>query len=247
MGNSHIFGLKHLWYPLSYFGLTERIFGLSAELLINTWVVMFLFILFSIVCRYFLSRNNTMGQFTVLYIFESLYETCQQNLSNLTYGHFSFITTLAFFLVFSNTLSTIPFLEEPTSDLNTTLALATIAFCYIQFYAIKAQGFKKYASHFFEPIFVMFPIHVMGKLSMIISFSFRLYGNLLGGATISSYFFSFFGQTPTSALMYPLTAIGILLSPCIILIFSIVEGLMQAFVFTMLTLTYLSMETQTES
>ena len=93
----------------------------------------------------------------------------------------------------------------------------------------------------------MFPLHVMGKLSMIISLSFRLYGNLLGGSTIIHYFFSLFGHTPSTAVAYLLPVVGVIISPCMIAIFSVLEGLVQAFVFTLLTLTYLSIETQTES
>lgn len=246
MSGSNIFGLKHLWYPLSYFGLTQRMFGVAADTMINTWIVFFIFIVIIGVTRFFLTQHDSAIRFGILYIFESLYDLCEQGLPRFTYRHFSFITTLAFFLVFANTLATIPFLEEPTSDINTTLALAIIAFLYIQFHSIQAQGFKKYISHYLEPIFIMFPLHVMGKLSMIISLSFRLYGNLLGGSTIIQYFFNFFGQTPTSLAGYLLPIIGILASPFFIAIFSIIEGLVQAFVFTLLTLTYLSIETQTE-
>lgn len=247
MDNSNIFSLKHLWYPLSYFGFTQRIFGVAADTVINTWIVIGILIAISLLCRYFLDQKDGVGRFTVIYLFESFYDMCQQGLSCFTYRHFSFITTLAFFLILSNTLSTIPFLEEPTSDLNTTLALSIISFLYIQYHGIQAQGFRKYFSHYFEPIFIMFPLHVMGKISTIISLSFRLYGNLLGGSTISHYFFGLFGKTPSSFLSYFLPIAGIALSPFIIAIFSVIEGLVQAFVFTLLTLTYLSIETQTES
>lgn len=247
MSNSSIFGLKHLWYPLSYFGLTERTFGVAAETMINTWIMIGIILIVIGLCRFFLTQKNTLARFAVVSIFETFYDTCQQALTTrLSYVHFSFITTLAFFLIFSNTLSTIPFLEEPTSDLNTTVALALISFFYIQVNAIIAQGAKKYIAHFFEPIFIMFPLHVMGKLSMILSLSFRLYGNLLGGATISQYFFGFFGQSPSSLLTYLRPVVGLIMSPFIIGIFSVAEGLIQAFVFTLLTLTYLSIETQNE-
>ena len=247
MSDANIFGLEHLWYPLSYFGLTQHPFCVAVDTMINTWIMILILILIIGICRYLLTQSNSVGRFTVLYIFESFYDMCQQGLSGFSYRHFSFITTLAFFLILSNTLATIPFLEEPTSDLNTTLALSIIAFFYIQYHGIRAQGIKKYASHYFEPIFVMFPLHVIGKLSMIISLSFRLYGNLLGGSTITHYFFSLFGHSPSSLIGYLLPVVGVMVSPCIIGIFSVLEGLVQAFVFTLLTLTYLSIETQKES
>jgi F-type H+-transporting ATPase subunit a len=246
MSSSNIFGLKHLWYPLSYFGLTQRTFGVAVDTMINTWILGGIFLILIGICRFFLAKKDGLGRFIVLSIFQVFYDMCKQGLPKFTYRHFSFITTLAFFLIFSNTLATIPFLEEPTSDLNTTFALAIIAFCYIQYHGVRAQGIKKYMAHYFEPIFIMFPLHVMGKLSMIISLSFRLYGNLLGGSTIMHYFFGYFGKTPTSLISSFIPIVGLILSPPLIGIFSVIEGLVQAFVFTLLTLTYLSIETQTE-
>lgn len=244
MSSPNIFGLKHLWYPLSYFGLTQRYYGVAAETLLNTWILIGIFIVLIGISRFFLRQKETLGKFAVLSVFDVFYTMCEQGLPQFTYKHFSFITTLALFLIFSNTLSTIPFLEEPTGDINTTLALAIISFCYIHYNGIRTQGIKKYVAHYFEPFFVMFPLHIMGKLSMIISLSFRLYGNLLGGSTIISYFFTFFGQMPSSVLTYILPVIGVLVSPFFITIFCVLEGLIQAFVFTLLTFTYLSIETQ---
>ena len=55
----------------------------------------------------------------------------------------------------------------------------------MQYYSIKAQGIKAYISDFFSTIFYpCFPVNIMEKFSSIISLSFRLFGNLLGGSII---------------------------------------------------------------
>ena len=92
--------------------------------------------------------------------------------------------------------------------------------------------------HYVQPIFLMFPLHVIGVISSILSISFRLYGNIFGGLIISSLYASLLSGSTL------LQTIGVLSGAnlSMLLVFGIFEGLIQAFVFTMLTLTYLSMQ-----
>jgi len=82
----------------------------------------------------------------------------------------------------------------------------------------------------------MFPLHIMGKFSSLISISFRLFGNILGGMVISHIWFDF---AANSVLLNIINFSGIGLT--INLFFGIFEGIIQAFVFAMLSLTYLSL------
>ena len=174
---------------------------------------------------------------------KSFMDLCTQTLGNkFHYGHFSFITALFIFILYCNIIGVVPFFEEPTSDLNTTLALGITSFIYITFYAIKKHGFKNYIGEYFEPFFLMFPLNVVGKLASIISISFRLFGNLLGGAVITKILTSSVGYLPSSWLFMWIPIIGAQVSIGAYLFFGIFEGFIQAFVFAMLSLTYLSTE-----
>src|SRR6185436_19701385 len=90
-----------------------------------------------------------------------------------------------------NTAPLIPWLEEPTRDLNTALALGIISFLYVQLVAVQTRGIFFYIKDFFQPFFIMLPLNVIGKLSSIVSISFRLFGNIFGGAIITKLYFTF--------------------------------------------------------
>src|SRR3989344_5814557 len=82
----------------------------------------------------------------------------------------------------------IPFLRAGTADLNTTLALALIAMAAIQFYAVKYVGWKDYLTKFFNfsgPIeFFVGILELISEFAKIISFAFRLFGNIFAGEVL---------------------------------------------------------------
>lgn len=77
-------------------------------------------------------------------------------------------------------------------------------------------------------MFFMAPLNIIGELAKVVSISFRLYGNILGGAIII---------LVVSHLIYSLV-----LPPFLMCFFSLFIGTIQAFVFTMLTLVYISVQ-----
>ena len=154
-------------------------------------------------------------------------EVFQEMLSEVK-KYFPLICTLFMFLLMSNWLGMFPHMSEPTKDLNTPLSLGLLGFLIAHHAGIKAKGFKGYAKEYAEPMFFMAPLNVIGELAKVVSISFRLYGNILGGAIII---------LVVSHLIY-----SVLLPPFLILFFSLFIGTIQAFVFTMLTLVYISVQ-----
>lgn len=144
--------------------------------------------------------------------------------------YFPLILTLFMFIWISNMLGVIPFLSEPTKDLNTPLAYGILGFVISHYAGIKTKGFKAYASEYFQPMFFMMPLNVIGELSKVVSISFRLFGNIMGGAIIIGV---------VGHLVWSLV-----LPPLLNAFFGIFVGSIQAFVFTMLTLVYISVQTK---
>jgi F-type H+-transporting ATPase subunit a len=138
------------------------------------------------------------------------------------------VCALFLFLLLSNWLGIIPHLDEPTKDLNTTLSLGIMGFCIAHYAGIKSKGFKAYAKEYFQPIFFMMPLNVIGELAKIVSISFRLFGNIMGGSIII---------LVVSHLIYSLV-----LPPLLYAFFGLFVGTIQAFVFTMLTVVYISVQ-----
>jgi F-type H+-transporting ATPase subunit a len=99
----------------------------------------------------------------------------------------------------------------------------------VHFEAIRIKGFGKYLKTYLDPFFIMAPLNVIGELAKGVSLAFRLFGNILGGAIIVmviSYLFK-----------YTFLQVGLNL------FFSLFVGSIQAFVFTMLGMTYIAVAT----
>jgi F-type H+-transporting ATPase subunit a len=138
------------------------------------------------------------------------------------------ISALFMFLVLSNWLGIFPHLEEPTKDLNTPLGLGIMGFCIAHYAGIRSKGLTEYVKEYFQPIFFMMPLNLIGELAKVISISFRLFGNIMGGSIII---------LVVSHLTY-----SIVLPPFLNAFFGLFVGVIQAFVFTMLTLVYISVQ-----
>lgn len=129
-------------------------------------------------------------------------------------------------ITFSKSLIEIkPFLRSPTSDLNSTVGLALCAMGYVTYYAIKHQGFKNYIKGFFQPLFILFPLNIIGEVAKPFSLSVRLFGNIFSGMLIM-------------ALIYKY--LPAILPSFFHLYFDIFAGLIQSLIFTSLTTVYMS-------
>jgi F-type H+-transporting ATPase subunit a len=97
--------------------------------------------------------------------------------------YFPLIATLALFILSCNLIGILPWFQSATNNLNTTLALALIAFTVTHVVGIKEHG-THYLKHFLGPvpwlIPLMLPIEIIGHLSRVLSLSFRLFGNIMG-------------------------------------------------------------------
>ena len=138
------------------------------------------------------------------------------------------ICALFLFLLVSNWLGIVPHLDEPTKDLNTPLSLGVMGFVIAHVAGIRKKGFKNYASEYFQPIFFMAPLNIIGELAKIVSISFRLFGNIMGGSII--------------ILVVSYLTWSIVLPPFLYAFFGLFVGTIQAFVFTMLTVVYISVQ-----
>ncbi len=202
---------------------------LNLEVIVMTWIVIAFLIGFGILAtrkREFLPRPfQIIGEMLVTQIYQ-LTEDAMDKKRAEKYG--PMICALFLFMVLSNWLGVIPHLEEPTKDLNTPLSLGIMGFVIAHYAGIKSKGFIEYAREYFQPMFFMMPLNVIGEMAKIVSISFRLFGNIMGGSIII---------LVVSHLTYSL-----LLPPFLNAFFGLFVGTIQAFVFTMLTIVYISVQ-----
>lgn len=130
----------------------------------------------------------------------------------------------------------IPLFRPFTADLNGTIVMSVVAILYVQYLSIKAQGVKGHLAHYFSdkpfnPInFFIGILEVFGEFTRILSLSLRLFLNTAVGEILIAVFTSLVltgGRTPIAVIP--------------IFLFEFLVAGIQAYVFTILTATYLSL------
>ncbi len=121
----------------------------------------------------------------------------------------------------------VPLLRGATADLNTTLALAIVAIVAIQYFGFVTVG-KHYTTRFInlhDPIsFFVGILEIISEVSKIVSFAFRLFGNIFAGEVLLA----------VMAFLVPFIV------PLPFLMLEIFVGFIQALVFSMLTAVFLN-------
>ncbi len=233
----------HAWRPFERMGWTHSFWTIDIDTILFTWLVLLLIVILVLLGRWSLSRPDSIPGYLAQAYVRSFVNMITQSLEYFNYRYFAFIASLFTFIFLCNILIILPYGEEPTKNINTTLALALVSFAYVQKESIKAHGLWGYIKEFFKPFFIFFPLEVLGKLATIVSLSFRLFGNIFGGSIISTMWHSAIAGSILGQIAGTLMGVSII----IMLFFGLFEGLIQAFVFSILTLTYLSMATAQES
>lgn len=233
---------KEYWQPFKALGLTSSIWNINRSTIIHTWIILVIIIALIIAARLTIKKESNVFGYLIISFVNSFKSLIIQSIGKFNFNHFAFITSLFTFILLCNTISLIPWFEEPTSDLSTTLGLGITSFFYIQANSIKVHGFIGYLKEFFEPFFFLLPLNVIGLFASVISISFRLFGNIFGGLVISKLFLNAVGGRIIWEIMSIITGLNIL----IVLFFILFAGCIQAFVFSILSLTYLSLAIQTE-
>jgi len=209
------------------------VFGYSMtfnlEVILMTWIAFLVIILLG----FLMARKRGMvpesmqvfGELLVSNLYKLTEDALDKEMAQ-KYG--PLICALFLFLLVSNWLGIVPHLDEPTKDLNTPLSLGLMGFVIAHVAGIRKKGFKTYASEYFQPIFFMAPLNIIGEFAKIVSISFRLFGNIMGGSII--------------ILVVSYLTYSILLPPFLYAFFGMFVGTIQAFVFTMLTVVYISVQ-----
>lgn len=129
--------------------------------------------------------------------------------------------------------------KSPTADPGITLTLSTMVIVLSHLYGIKLKGGKEYFLDYFRPIPVLFPIKLIEEFANTLTLGLRLFGNLYAGEVLLALLV---GLTTSGVLGFIGGAIPFLAWQG----FSLFIGGIQAFIFTMLTLVFLSHKVSSE-
>ena len=191
---------------------------------INTWAMMLLLG----VGAYLIGRNLKLRPGLVQNMLEWIIEAIEKLIREMvgvedTSIFLPLVGTLAFFIGTANLIGLLPGLKSPTPDINTPLAMALVVLFSVPYFGIRTRGLWGYLKHYVEPIFLMLPIEIASEIARTFSLTFRLFGNILGEEIIISILF----------IVMPLFV------PVPVMLFSIFTGLLQAYIFTLLTCVYI--------
>lgn len=141
---------------------------------------------------------------------------------------FPLIATLFIYILTMNWMGQLPSFVAPTTNLNTTVPMAVVVFLLTHIMGIKIHGFK-YIKHFLGPVWWLAPlmlvIELISHFARIISLSFRLFGNILGGELVVSVL---------------LMLAGLFLVPVPMKVLEFFTAFLQAFIFALLSMIYIS-------
>jgi F-type H+-transporting ATPase subunit a len=192
-------------------------------------------ILFFIIVRLSLSvENPNPAQQVAEMIHEAIGSQADQIIGHGYERFQAYVTCIFLFILICNLLGAIPGVPPPTTHPEVPLGLAILTFVYYNFHGIRAQGPIGYLKHFAGPVWWMswliFPIEVVSDLARVMSLTIRLYANMFASDLVTLVFFS-------------LIPIAI---PAIFLGLHVAVSVIQAFVFMLLTMIYLSLATSHE-
>lgn len=195
---------------------------------INTWIVMA--VLFAVV--YLLTRKLDEkprgAQAFLEIVIEFFYSLIDTGLGKAGRKFLPIVGAIFTFIIFLNLSWFIPGMVPPTTDLMTTAALGITTTIIVQAMGIREKGFGGYLRNFAQPVVVLLPMNLIEEVVKPFSLAIRLFGNMFGEKMVVTILFilaPYFAPTPIMGL-------GILM------------GFIQAFIFTLLTVTYLATATQ---
>ena len=249
--------------PPHYYNFVLGKYNLSlSQTVLNTWAIMLLIV---ILVKQGVKNISVTNPGKMQIILEEYYHFIE-NTFLTTFGkhkktYIPFFSALFAFIMFSN-LSTFlfpyimmvvsedgvkmvkPFFRTPTADPNTTIGLSLVVIILFLAVSIKQKGLRGYIKSLFEPMWFMFPLNIVDIFSKVLNTSMRLFGNMLAGLVIVGLLYSLVGRGLLQSLTHDMLKGSFSFSvgwPMIIQLYlDLFIGIVQAFVFTILSSVYIS-------
>lgn len=221
-----------------------------SETLVVSWLVMLIITLLCIWLTHDLKVENITKRQAFA---EMLVETAEKfvvgNMGEKFRKLSPFVAALFATSLVSNLIS-LTGLRSPTADVNTEAAWAIVVFTMITAQKIKTGGFGGYLKGFTQPIAVLTPFNILSELATPISLACRHFGNILSGVVINGLIYAALAVASSALLGLIPGAVGQVLShvpilavglPAVLSVyFDWFTGVMQAYIFCMLTTMYIA-------
>lgn len=201
-------------------------FSVNMDTLQMTWLAMAIIILIAFLATRNLKLVPSGCQNVLEIVMEGLLSQMDATMGPKGRKLAPLIITLFLFILISNWLGLIPTLTSPTNDVNTTLGLAVMVVMILHILGVCNKG-TAYIKHFFQPFAPFVIINIIEEVAKPVTLAFRLFGNILAGEILI-------------IILLMLIPIWMPIPSVVWLAFSVFVGIVQAFIFTMLSMSYLA-------
>lgn len=193
-----------------------------------SWFAMAIIIGLALIARFSLKKTAPTGVQNLLEVIVGGLNDFVEDIMGPEGKHYlALIGTLFLFILVCNLQGLVPGFDSPTANINTTLALALVAFSATHYIGLKRHGIG-YIKHFMGPMWglapLMLPIELISHFARVMSLTFRLFGNMVA----------------KHKLLLVLALLAPYIAPVPILGLGLLVAFVQALVFTLLTMLYLS-------
>lgn len=210
------------------------------ETVLIAWIIAVVMILFALISTRNMKQYPKGLQLVAELIVEGIYKLTAGTMGKRNAETYApYIGTLFLFLILANAAGLFGF-RPVTADVNTAFALSTATYFIIQGSSIKSKGLIGHLKHYGEPYFFMYPIKIIEDISFPVSLAFRLFGNITGGMIIMALAFSGL-HSLTEGMGISIPFFQFLIPLPLNLFFDIFEPILQAFIFTMLTMAFVTL------
>ena len=230
--------------PLLFEWLSEHLgHGLSRDLLTCWFVMGILLVLAGLALRRVSLRPGGLQNFFE-FVWESISGLCVQLGGHENLRFMPLYTTLFLFILFSNWIGLVPGFASPTTNVSVNAAMALIVAFSTEYMNIRQKGVLGYAKHFCGPPYWLAPMFIvirgMEIITRPLSLTMRLFGNMVAkeiilGVLVYMATLFFLSSDVISMVLLP---VPLLLRPAIILL-GVLVGVVQALVFTALSMAYI--------
>jgi F-type H+-transporting ATPase subunit a len=187
-------------------------------------VVSAILIVFAILVRVGLKRSRSGWPVAAEFVVEHLEGIMREMFECDPRPYTPLVVTLALFIGTANLLGLLPGMSSPTADFSTTAALAVVVFLAVPLYGIWARGLRGYLKHYLEPTPLLLPLEIITEFSRTLALAVRLFGNVVSEELV---------------IAVLLTIAGLLV-PVPVMMLAVLTGVVQAYIFAVLTIVYLS-------
>ena len=207
--------------------ITEALFHIGpvpiSSAVVTTWGLMAFLILVAILGTHPARERAGPLQAFLEIVVETIGDQIRSVVDRDPWPFLPLLGTLFLYLVTANLLTVVPGLVPPTSHIETPAALAVVVFFSVHFFGVRAHGVKNYLRRYLRPNVLMLPLNVLSELTRTFSLMVRLFGNIMSHELVIGIVVLLAG----------------LLVPVPFMLLSLLIGIIQAFIFTILATVFI--------